>query len=64
MSLRPLSAQNCIHAFLILKYINCKGKSEKPAVPNPRVVNRYRYWSVGHFVPGLTQRINNLQYIT
>ena len=29
-------------------------------VPNPQAVDRY--WSVGHLVPGLTERINNLHY--
>lgn len=34
--------------------------SSKPAVPNPRAEDQYR--SVGHLVPGRTERINNLHY--
>ena len=31
-------------------------------VPNPRATNRYR--SVGHLIPGRTERINNLHYFS
>ena len=49
-----------MHAWRLVNSHTQSNWSFRSEVPNPRAADRY--WSVGHLVPGRTERINNLHY--